>query len=103
MFDAEGSPNAGPLTGGGRRARAAALGGLLLVAGGCAYDPPMAGDHRSAKYQADLAACQEIAAKTAHHAVISRGYLFATYPISLPIKTRVATRECLEGRGYKLG
>jgi len=92
-------------TGAGRRGgwgRGATLGGALLLVAGCAYDPPMAGNHQASKYQADLAECQEIAAKSAHHAVISRGYLFVTYPISLPIKRRIATRECMEGRGYKL-
>jgi hypothetical protein len=74
--------------------------GALLA--GCAYDPPVAGDDQAPKYVADLAACREAAAKAAHHAVISHGYLFLTYPVSYPIEERSAMRHCMVGKGYVL-
>ncbi|MBV9654759.1 MAG: hypothetical protein JOZ42_09375 [Acetobacteraceae bacterium] len=80
--------------------------GLLWLAGAsvaaCAYDPPVAGDHTTPKYTADLEACRETAAKAAHHTVIGRGYLFLSYPISYPIEKRAELRKCMTGRGYAL-
>ena len=62
--------------------------GMLLA--GCAYDPPMAGDHQEApKDVEDLHACQETAGKAAHQAVIRRGDPFLSYPVLYPIE------ECL--------
>ena len=63
-----------------RKRVAIAWAGVLLAS--CAYDPPVAGDHQAPKYVADLDACREMAAKAAHQAVIRRGYLFLSYPIS---------------------
>ena len=74
--------------------------GVLLAS--CAYDPPVAGDHQAPKYIADLDACRETAAKAAHQAVIRRGYLFLSYPVSYPIKERAAMRDCMVGKGYTL-
>ncbi len=74
--------------------------GTLLA--GCAFDPPVAGDHHAPKYVSDLAACREAAGKAAHHAVISRGYLFLTYPVSYPIEKRAALRKCMVDKGYTL-
>ena len=31
---------------------------LLLLFGGCAYDPPVKADHASVNYQHDLSTCQ---------------------------------------------
>jgi hypothetical protein len=69
---------------------------LLLANVGCAYDPPMAGDHAAPKYQADLDACTLAAEKYTK----SLFYLFITYPISLPIEERARMATCMEQHGY---
>jgi hypothetical protein len=74
----------------------------LSLASGCAYDPPVAGDRNSAKFQADLTECRGVAEKAAHHAVISRFLPFISYPVSLPLKERAETRKCMTGKGYPL-
>ncbi len=80
------------------------LGGWLavyaLALSGCAFDPPMKADHASATYRTDLRACQKSAHKAANAHVLSRGILFLTYPVSLPIVQRARTRQCLEAKGY---
>ena len=83
------------------RERFAVLCASVLVAG-CAYDPPIRGDHHAQKYVEDLNACRETATAAARHAVISRGYLFLSYPISYPIEKRSAIRTCMVGKGYTL-
>ncbi len=86
----------------GRCSTSAVLVAAVLVLSGCAYDPPMKADHASAKYRADLAACQESGDREANRRVKARGILFLTYPMSLPIERRVQTRRCLEGKGYQV-
>ena len=75
--------------------------GLALV-GGCAYDPPVAGDRNSKKFQAYLAECRASAEKAAHHAAISRFLVFISYPVSVLLKERAGTRKCMTGKGYPL-
>ncbi len=75
---------------------------LGLALASCSYDPPIQGDHASVAYRADLAACQEAGEKEARRRVMASGILFLTYPISLPVKVRIETRRCLEGKGYRL-
>ncbi len=72
------------------------------VVAGCAYDPPVIGDHHAPKYVEDLNACREAAGRAAHQAVIRRGYLFLSYPISYPLKKRSEMRKCMVGKGYAL-
>ena len=73
----------------------------VLIAG-CAYDPPIAGNHQTPKYADDLNACRETAAKAAHLTVIGRGYLFLSYPLSYPIEKRSQMRKCMVAKGYAL-
>lgn len=75
--------------------------GALIVAG-CAYDPPMRADHHASAYRTDLAVCQEAGSKEADRRVLASGLLFLTYPVSQPVQTRIATRKCMEGKGYEL-
>ena len=85
--------------------QAGRIAAVLLVfslATGCAYDPPVAGDRSSAKFQADLNECRIAAGKAAHHAVISRFPLWISYPVSLPLKKRTELRNCMTGKGYPL-
>lgn len=75
------------------------IGAMVLVAlvGGCAYAPP---NPARPTFQADLNACRAGGDKEAHRLVMSRGGLFLTYPISLPIEEQVQMRKCMAGKGY---
>ena len=75
---------------------------FVLPVAACAYDPPVKGDRQSAAFQANLASCRDTGGKAAYHDVISRGPLFMTYPISLPLLKRSETRKCMVGKGYQL-
>jgi hypothetical protein len=75
------------------------IGPLLLVAA-CGYTPPDAAATSKPSYQSDLAACQTAGDKEAHRLVMSRGGLFLTYPISLPIQEQRQTSKCMAGKGY---
>lgn len=70
---------------------------LLLPA--CGNPPPDAADAARPANQADLAACQAAGDKEAHRLVMSKGGLFLTYPISLPIEQAMQTRKCMEKKG----
>jgi hypothetical protein len=74
--------------------------GPPLAVAACAYAPPNAADATRPSYVADLAACQVAGDKEAHRLVMSRGGLFLTYPISLPIEQGVQTRKCMDSKGY---
>jgi hypothetical protein len=74
--------------------------GPSLALAGCGYAPPNPADAARPSYAADLAACQTAGDKEAHRLVMSRGGLFLTYPISLPIEQEVQTRKCMDGKGY---
>ncbi len=74
--------------------------GPLLAVAACGYTAPTAADRARPSYAADLAACQTAGDKEAHRLVMSRGGLFLTYPISLPIQERLQTRKCMDGKGY---
>src|SRR3954447_11868265 len=91
-----------PVRRGGRNVIRGILALVPVLAAGCAYDPPVAGDRRSAGFQADLAACRDVAEKNAYHAVIGRGPLFMTYPISYPLIKRREIRTCMVSKGHPL-
>jgi len=75
-------------------------GPLLAVAACGGYSPPNSADTARPTYTADLAACQTAGDKEAHRLVMSRGGLFLTYPISLPIQEYLQTSKCMTGKGY---
>ncbi len=83
-----------------RRVPRLLLVGPLLAVAACGYTPPNAADRARPSYAADLAACQTAGDKEAHRLVMSRGGLFLTYPISLPIEEQLQTRKCMDGKGY---
>ena len=89
----------------GRRAPPRWLGMLALLTvglGGCGdYDPPVAADHESAAYQADLAACQQSGGDQADRRAKATFPMFASYPISWPIEQRVLISRCMAAKGYK--
>jgi hypothetical protein len=72
----------------------------LLAVAACGYTPPNAADANRPTYQSDLAACQASGDKEAHRLVMTKGGLFLTYPISLPIEERRQTSKCMEMKGY---
>jgi hypothetical protein len=76
--------------------------GLLVIVtlAGCGYSPPNEADTARPSYQSDLTACQGSGDKEAHRLVMSRGGLFLTYPISLPIVESIQMRKCMDGKGY---
>jgi len=74
--------------------------GPLLGVAACGYAPPNPADTARPSYAADLAACQTSGDKEAHRLVMSRGGLFLTYPISLPIVEARQTGKCMDGKGY---
>jgi hypothetical protein len=78
-----------------------AYGALALLAGCGDYDPPVAADHDSAAYQADLTACQQTGGDQADRRAKATFPMFATYPISWPIEQRVLISRCMAAKGYK--
>lgn len=72
----------------------------FVTLAGCGYTPPNAADTARPTYQSDLTACQDAGDKEAHRLVMSRGGLFMTYPISLPIVESIQTGKCMDGKGY---
>ena len=73
---------------------------MALLVAGCAYQPPNAADRARPSFTADLATCETEADKEAHRLVMSRGGLFLSYPIALPIVEARETRQCMDGKGY---
>ena len=74
--------------------------GSLPALAACSYTPPNPADAARPSYAADLAACETAGDNEAHRLVMSRGGLFLTYPISLPIEQWLQTRKCMDGKGY---
>jgi hypothetical protein len=73
---------------------------VFVTLAGCGYSPPNAADTARPSYQADLVACQDAGDKEAHRLVMSKGGLFLSYPISLPIEESIQMRKCMDGKGY---
>lgn len=75
---------------------------LLLLAGCASYDPPMAGDHTTQRYQADLQRCQkQTSASAARVANASpQSAIRAMFASDEPQREQV--RTCLQSRGYHL-
>jgi hypothetical protein len=82
------------------RARRLLLISPLLGVAGCSYAPANPADTAKPAYQSDLAACQTTGDKEAHRLVMSKGGLFLSYPISLPIEELRQTRKCMDTKGY---
>ena len=72
----------------------------LLGVAACSDTPANPADAAKPTYQADLAACRTAGDKEAHRLVMSRGGLFLTYPISLPIEQWHQTHVCMDKKGY---
>lgn len=72
----------------------------LLVAGCARYDPPVAGDHSSPKYAADLVKCRKQAALLASKKANAtpQSAVMAVFDSGDAERTNVLT--CMQGRGY---
>lgn len=78
---------------------------LVLLAGlsGCAsYDPPVQGDHASAKYKTDLEACRTTSREAVRRKNAATPQSWIISPITGPPEVRAAIRTCMRGKGYVL-
>ncbi len=74
---------------------------LLCLAGCAAYDPPMAGDHATFRYQTDLERCRKQADATAARAANATptSAIRAVFASDEPKRQQI--RSCMQSRGYK--
>ena len=75
---------------------------LLLGLSGCAYDPPVKGDHTSEQYKADLEKCRTSSTETVR---LKNADTFGTWiisPFTGPPTVRAAIRKCMASKGYVL-
>ena len=84
------------------RLRLAILAAPALLAACGDYVPPVQADRSSAKYRADLAACQKSGDKAADQRAVAFFFNFAMYPVSLPVLQRREITRCMTAKGYTL-
>ena len=74
--------------------------GMVLLAGCASFQPPVSGDHASAKYQADLGKCRTQAAK--HASQIANATPSAAFKSMFSSDRPEHDEEtaCMVGRGY---
>ncbi len=82
--------------------RRCAIATLLVLAGCASYDPPMQGDHSTARYKLDLQKCQKEASATATRAANAspQSALLAVFQSREP--ERADIRTCMVSRGYHM-
>ena len=85
-----------------RRAVLVVLGALVGVSGCATYDPPIKGDHTSAKYQTDLATCRTSSTEAVRLKNAATLWTWIISPFTGPPAVRAAIRKCMEGKGYSL-
>ena len=75
---------------------------LLLDLSGCgtSYDPPVAVDHTSAKYQTDIKKCQTTSAETVRRQNADTPWTWMISPFTGPPRVRTAIRTCMAHDGY---
>ena len=66
------------------------------------YVPPVQAERSSAKYKADLAACQQTGDKEAKRRTWAFFFNLATFPVSLPVLQRREITRCMTAKGYTL-
>ncbi len=74
----------------------------MLTLGGCAYDPPVLGDHMAKPYQTDLAACRTASTETVRRKNAATLGSWIISPFTGPPRVRAAIRTCMQGKGYTL-
>ncbi len=76
---------------------------MLLLAGCASYDPPMLGDHTTAKYQTDLQRCRKMAEDKAARAANATPQAAIRSMFASDAAEREDLTNCMKSRGYKLG
>jgi hypothetical protein len=76
---------------------------MLLLAGCASYDPPMLGDHTTAKYQTDLQRCRKVAEGKADRAANATPQAAIRSMFASDEPEREDLTSCMRSRGYKLG
>ncbi len=74
----------------------------LILLAGCAYDPPVSGDHGTEKYRADLAQCRQTVDTKIDLLNRSTFPAFVMSPFTGPPRKHDALRDCMVGKGYNL-
>ena len=76
---------------------------LLLAVSGCtSYDPPVQGDHTSAKYKADLEKCRTSSTEAVRLKNAATPGPWIISPFTGPGMVRAAIRSCMQHQGYVL-
>jgi hypothetical protein len=75
---------------------------LGVSACGGPYDPPVAGDHTTEKYQADLEKCQSTSTESVRLKNAATLQSWVISPFTGPPAVRAAIRTCMQGKGYTL-
>jgi hypothetical protein len=75
---------------------------LLALAGCGTYDPPVQGDHASAKYKTDLTECRKSSRETVRLRNAATLERWVISPITGPPVVRADIRNCIAGKGYVL-
>jgi hypothetical protein len=72
----------------------------LAVAGCSGYEPRVDTDRTAAKYQSDLATCQESSADAVDKRNAKTGMDWFSSPVRRPFQIREAIRTCVRAKGY---
>jgi hypothetical protein len=77
---------------------------LLLAISGCGapYDPPVQGDHTSAKYKTDLEKCRTSSTEAVRRRNADNPGSWMISPFTGPPAVRTAMQRCMEHDGYVL-
>jgi hypothetical protein len=75
---------------------------LGVSACGGPYDPPVAGDHTTEKYQADLEKCHSTSTESVRLKNAATLERWVISPFTGPPAVRAAIRTCMQGKGYTL-
>ncbi|WP_428484295.1 hypothetical protein [Rhodopila sp.] len=75
---------------------------LLLGVSGCAYDPPVQGEHTSDRYKADLQKCRTSSTEAVRLKNAGTLESWIISPVTGPPAVRAAIRTCMASQGYVL-
>ena len=77
-----------------------AIAALLVLSGCAAYDPPMAGDHTTQRYQLDLQRCHKQVDTAAARAANATPQSAIRSAFASEEPGRAQMRSCMQARGY---
>jgi len=75
---------------------------IVLALAGCAYDPPLLGDHQATKYRSDLAECRTSVDDKVDLQARATFPGFLISPLTSPPRKRSGIRACMTAKGYVL-